>query len=281
MVADLGSPATIGRRVERRVPQTRRAGLLAAVADPSNWRKPADVRPAMRDAARDLKPVRFRLWTLWLIDRLDARGELHRRITYAKLVAWSGISRATFYRYLAALEDAGIIEREGTARKIRGEWRRETAIRAGAAFREPETILSQVTDPPARRKPLTSDNVNSETFPTYRGRSTGGSVGNLTTGSEREPAISAEDRDAVDNGWPRCARSITDLPGARPGYGENLTRERAASAREFDREYAALPYCPACDHRHPEDGGCYGGPRGPSGADRARAALKAALTRDR
>jgi len=200
--------------IASRKPRTsRRQTLISTLADPSNWHKQHDCRPALRDAIDTLdEPALTRTWGRWLVDRLNADGELHH-CDVGVIVRISPVSRRSTYRYLAVLERAGLIERHTTAVQRRGQWRRTTTITAAREFRR--------ADQPKRvRNPLTCDSATSGTVPTLVVNSKG-SVGDLPTDRRDDEQISDGDRRALDAGWALMARSRTDVPMLRPGYGTN------------------------------------------------------------
>ena len=220
-----------GARSARRTSD--RGALLAAIASPTNWHKQHDCRPQLRTAIDALdEPALMRTWGRWLVDRLDARGDLHRA-DVAVLVRISPVSRRSTYRYLAVLEAAGLIERTGTAVLRRGRWRRTATISAAARFRAPVALsqVSTVADSDSdSADALTCDSARSDTFPTLVVVSSG-AVGDHTTGSRRDDEqISDEQRHALDEQWPLMARARSDVPLLRPGYGTN-TRDPAERAR--------------------------------------------------
>ena len=193
--------------------------LPEAARDPSRWHRPSELRAALRDAIdkSDL-PANTRTFGIWLEARLDPSGSAD----VAEIVRLSQYCRATTFVHLRKLEDAGLIERHGSARRTGpGEWTRTSKISAAARFRPPDLRnchdersdlrKSERSDFPWKSKRVYSDGPVGDQ-PSDRNAH--------ASGSEQ---ITADERRAVDEHWPLCAQARSDLPSQREGYSTNAT----------------------------------------------------------
>lgn len=215
-----------------------RRALLSAIGDPGNWHKPTDCRPALRDAIRQQIPSsRFQTWALLFVDRLNRDGELHR-IDRAALARVTGISYRQCSRYLGDLHRLGLIERAQTARMNRrtGHYDRVVIIRAAACFRPSEQPI---------RIPRPPDQPKGQHRPSaYIGCEVVSGTGrDPTTGSKAdEQELDEQQQRALVDAWPTLARSRTDVPLLRPGYGTNTDDPDERRRLMLDRE--RTPYEP-------------------------------------
>lgn len=232
----IGDPMTTiadhsdGARSARRTSD--RGALLAAIASPTNWRKWDAWRPAMRTAIKDADlPVSIRQWAMWLTDRLDRNG--HADV--GEIVALSCYCRRTTYAYLAQLEMAGIVHRDCTSRKIgHREWRKFATVSVATRIRAQAA------------PPLTCDSASARTT---KRKPSSGSVGNQppvrnARTRDDDTVINDEQRHALDEQWPLMARARSDLPGQRPGYSTNVTRDRWEIEGEFSKPWSPEPEPP-------------------------------------
>jgi DNA-binding transcriptional ArsR family regulator len=259
------NPSTIiANRQHSATDHAGRHAQLALIRDPRNWSPRHDCRPALRAAilARIHAPT-LRAWSLWLTDRFTAGGELFGQADRAKLMRWSGISASTLSRYLRALQNAGLIEREQTARVVpaTGLYAHAVVIRVAAEFRDVSTPDSSGPAKNApeqrngqRRPPHTPIGVfipvDGSVVVRSSARNARAREAPHTSDEQWEP-IAAADRAAAEN-WPRMARSRTDLPAFRPGYDDNITFDPDARRRLGIPEPAPVEdYDPATARKEP------------------------------
>jgi hypothetical protein len=222
----------------------------------------------MRAEAEQIVTPSLRFWALLLIDRFGRDGTLPPNIDRSWLARHTRIGYRTCSRYLAELERLGLIERRHTGRITRdGTYRHVSIITAASRFTADQAQKSQMPTKRAgeQRKGHSFDTPTPPIRVTSSG-SVGSSLPVAGASQDQEP-VSDDDRRTLDEQWPKMARSRSDLPGQRPGYGTNATRER----EEFDRWYAQQPE-PAVSASAEDDDD-----RPLRGAELARALLTARL----
>lgn len=193
-----------------------------------------------------------RHFAAWLIDRFNADGTLPVQADRHWLARKWGCSQRTLSRHLAQIEAAGLIDRRHTGRLVArtGEYRHVSVITAAARFGQVSGTKSTAT----LKTPLTSEK-DSPDHPTPHKSVTVGlhglmfvdQVQDVTRERARLDALGAQPDDLIDDDqqaadralraghWPRLARSRSDLPALRPGYG--------------DGRFTAPP-CRRCTERH-------------------------------
>jgi hypothetical protein len=205
-----------------------------------------------------------RQFAAWLIDRFNADGSLPVAADRRWLARRWGCSQRTLSRRLAQLEAAGLIERTHTGRLSRrtGCYAHVSVITAAARFGQ----VSNVKPIASRKTPLTSEMVSPD-HPTPHKSVTVGLHGlgfsdqvqvvtraSGDSGERRLAALGAQPADQVSEDqreadrrlradhWPALARSRTDLPALRPGYGDG--RFTAPPCRHCQTRHSPMSLCP-------------------------------------
>jgi len=213
-----------------------RHAVLAALRNPANWRRAHDCRPAIKAATRAAGlPPATRAFGLWLAEKFKPDGTLYADADRGMLAAWYGISARTLSRHLAALDAAGLIERQHSGRLVprTGCYQHVVVILAAAEFREHDERLSLTVPKQA------AEQRNGQPCPPHTPIRVGssGSVGAKlpvedarATEIEQQWEAEREQRWVRDH-WPLLAKSRTDVPMLRPGYSDNVTLDPEARAR--------------------------------------------------